>query len=88
MNLRPFRPLTDLRLLTQVASVPEILVVGEGVPARTLVELIALAKAQPGRLVFASTGLGGMPHLATELLKKSAPASSWCTFPRGARRRP
>ena len=75
VNLRdnmPFRPLTDLRLLTQVASVPEILVVGEGVPARTLAEFIALAKAQPGRLVFASTGLGGMPHLATELLKISA----------------
>jgi tripartite-type tricarboxylate transporter receptor subunit TctC len=52
--------------------VPEILVVGEGVPARTLAELIALAKAQPGRLAFASTGLGGMPHLATELLKISA----------------
>jgi tripartite-type tricarboxylate transporter receptor subunit TctC len=68
----PFRQLTDLRLLTQVASVPEILVVGEGVPARTLAEFIALAKAQPGRLVFASTGLGGMPHLATELLKISA----------------
>jgi tripartite-type tricarboxylate transporter receptor subunit TctC len=75
VNLResmPFRPLTDLRPLTQVASVPEILVVGEGVPARTLAEFIALAKAQPGRLVFASTGLGGMPHLATELLKISA----------------
>jgi tripartite-type tricarboxylate transporter receptor subunit TctC len=68
----PFWPLTDLRLLTQGASVPEILVVGEGVPARTLAEFIALAKAQPGRLVFASTGLGGRPHLATELLKISA----------------
>jgi tripartite-type tricarboxylate transporter receptor subunit TctC len=75
VNLResmPFRPLTDLRPLTQVASVPEILVVGEGVPARTLAEFIALAKAQPVRVVFASTGLGGMPHLATELLKISA----------------
>jgi tripartite-type tricarboxylate transporter receptor subunit TctC len=52
--------------------VPEILVVGEGVPAKSLSELVALAKAQPGKLVFASTGLGGMPHLAAELLKITA----------------
>ena len=75
VNLRehmPFQPLTDFRLLTQIVSVPEILVVGEAVPAKSLAELIALAKAQPGKLVFASTGLGGMPHLATELLKITA----------------
>ena len=51
---------------------PEILVVGENVPAKSLAELVALAKAQPGKIVFASTGLGGMPHLATELLKITA----------------
>jgi len=75
VNLRetmPFHPLKDFRLITQIVSVPEILVVGEGVPAKTLAELVALAKAQPGKLVFASTGLGGMPHLATELLKLTA----------------
>jgi tripartite-type tricarboxylate transporter receptor subunit TctC len=75
VNLResmPFQPLRDFRLLTQVVSVPEILVVGESVQAKTLAELVALAKAQPGKLVFASTGLGGMPHLATELLKITA----------------
>ena len=75
VNLResmPFQPLRDFRLLTQVVSVPEILVVGENVQATTLAELVALAKAQPGKLVFASTGLGGMPHLATELLKITA----------------
>jgi tripartite-type tricarboxylate transporter receptor subunit TctC len=75
VNLResmPFHPLKDFRLVTQIVSVPEMLVVGEAVPARTLAELVALAKAQPGKLVFASTGLGGMPHLATELLKITA----------------
>jgi tripartite-type tricarboxylate transporter receptor subunit TctC len=75
VNLRetmPFHPLKDFRLITQIVSVPEMLVVGEAVPARTLAELVALAKAQPGKLVFASTGLGGMPHLATELLKLTA----------------
>src|SRR5882757_9003111 len=72
MNLRddmPFHPLKDLALITQIVSVPEILVVNEKVPAKTLAELVALAKAEPGKLVFASTGHGGMPHMAMELLK-------------------
>ena len=59
VNLRdsmPFHPLKDLALITQIVSVPEILVVNENVPAKTLAEFIALAKAQPGKLVFASTG--------------------------------
>lgn len=75
VNLRenmPFHPLKDLALITQIVSVPEILVVNENVPAKTLAELVALAKAQPGKLAFASTGLGGMPHMATELLKLTA----------------
>ena len=75
VNLRenmPFHPLTDLVLVTQIVSVPEILVVNENVPVRSLAELVVLAKSQPGKLVFASTGAGGMPHLAMELLKLTA----------------
>jgi tripartite-type tricarboxylate transporter receptor subunit TctC len=75
VNLRenmPFHPLKDLALITQIVSVPELLVVNDSVPAKTVAELIAMAKAQPGKLVFASTGLGGMPHLAMELLKLTA----------------
>jgi tripartite-type tricarboxylate transporter receptor subunit TctC len=75
VNLRddmPFHPLKDFALLTQIVSVPEILVVSEKVPVTTLAELVALAKAQPGKLVFASTGLGSMPHMAMELLKLTA----------------
>ena len=68
----PFHPLKDLALITQIVSVPEILVVNENVPAKTLAELIAMAKAQPGKLAFASTGFGGMPHMAMELLKLTA----------------
>jgi tripartite-type tricarboxylate transporter receptor subunit TctC len=68
----PFDPLKDLALLTQIVSVPELLVVNEAVPAKTLAELVALAKAQPGKLTFASTGLGGMPHMAMELLELTA----------------
>jgi len=75
VNLRddmPFHPLKDLALITQIVSVPEILVVGENVPAQTLAELVALAKAEPGKLVYASTGHGGMPHMATELFRLTA----------------
>src|SRR5215510_13231436 len=51
VNLRenmPFHPLKDLALITQIVSVPEILVVNENVPARSLAELVVLAKSQPG----------------------------------------
>jgi tripartite-type tricarboxylate transporter receptor subunit TctC len=75
VNLRetlPFRPLEDLALITQMVSVPELLVVNDKVPARTMAELIALAKARPGELNFATAGVGGMTHLAMELLKVTA----------------
>ena len=68
----PFHPMKDLALLTQIVSVPEILVVNPNVPAKTLSELVALAKAQPGKLTFASTGPGGMPHMAMELFRHTA----------------
>jgi tripartite-type tricarboxylate transporter receptor subunit TctC len=64
--------LKDLQPITLVATVPEMLVVATSVPARDMKELIALAKAQPGKLNFASTGPGSMPHLAGELLKLTA----------------
>ena len=67
----PYDPLKDLELLTLVAITPEVLVLGRGVEARTTAELIALAKQQPGRLNFASTGKGSMSHLSSELFKQS-----------------
>ena len=68
----PYDPLKDLTLVTQAASVPELLVIGPQVPAKSLGELVALAKAQPGKINFASTGLGSMPHMAAELFKITA----------------
>jgi tripartite-type tricarboxylate transporter receptor subunit TctC len=62
----------DLQAITLVAKVPEMLVVASNVPARDMKELIALAKAQPGKLNFASSGPGSLPHLAGELLKLTA----------------
>ena len=64
-----YDPLKDLQTVTLVAKVPEMLVVTPDVPAKNMAELVALAKAQPGKLNFASTGPGSMPHLAGELLK-------------------
>jgi tripartite-type tricarboxylate transporter receptor subunit TctC len=62
----------DLLAITLVATIPEMLVVASNVPAKDMNELIALAKAQPGKLNFASSGPGSLPHLAGELLKLTA----------------
>jgi tripartite-type tricarboxylate transporter receptor subunit TctC len=64
--------LKDLQPITLVATVPEMLVVATDVPARDLNELVALAKARPGKFNFASSGPGSLPHLAGELLKLTA----------------
>jgi len=67
-----YDPLKDLQAITLVAKVPEMLVVAGNVPARDMNELVALARAQPGKLNFASSGPGSLPHLAGELLKLTA----------------
>ncbi|MFN0160323.1 MAG: tripartite tricarboxylate transporter substrate binding protein [Burkholderiales bacterium] len=64
--------LRDFAPITQAMSAPSVLAAHPSVPARTLTELIALARAQPGKLTFASSGSGGSPHLAGELLKLRA----------------
>lgn len=72
MEKVPYDTLRDLQPVTLVAKVPEMLVVATSVPANNMKELVALAKAQPGKLNFASSGLGSMPHQAGELLKLTA----------------
>ena len=67
-----YDPLKDLQAVTLVAKVPEMLVVATDVPAKNMTELVALAKAKPGKLNFASSGPGSLPHLAGELLKLTA----------------
>jgi len=62
----------DFAPITLVATVPEMLVVASSVPARDMKELVALAKAEPGKLNFASAGTGGITHLAGELFKLTA----------------
>jgi tripartite-type tricarboxylate transporter receptor subunit TctC len=68
----PYDSTKDLKAITLVAKVPEMLVVATSVPANNMSELVALAKSKPGKLNFASTGPGSMPHLAGELFKLTA----------------
>ena len=62
----------DLVPVAQFMASPSILVVNPDVKAKTVKELVALAKAEPGKLAFASSGAGGSPHLAGELFKLRA----------------
>jgi tripartite-type tricarboxylate transporter receptor subunit TctC len=72
MESVPYDVSKDLAPVTLVTTVPEMLVVAGNVPAKNMTELVALAKAQPGKLNFASAGVGGLPHLAGELFKLTA----------------
>ncbi len=68
----PYDNLKDLAPITLLVNVPEILVAIPSLGIKTLPDLIAQAKASPGKFRFASTGNAGMPHLAGELLKREA----------------
>jgi tripartite-type tricarboxylate transporter receptor subunit TctC len=65
----PFDPVKDFAAVTQVVTVPYMLVVHPSNPARTVSEFIALAKAKPGTLVYGSAGNGSSNHLAGELFE-------------------
>lgn len=71
----PFDVNKDFTPVTLVASVPMILVVHPSVPAKSVKELLALAKSRPGLLTFSSAGNGTPSHLAGELFKKMTGAS-------------
>src|SRR5262245_7486218 len=60
----------DLAPVARLLIMPSILAINNDVPARNLAELIALAKAQPGKLSYASPGVGTPQHVAAELLKR------------------
>lgn len=63
----PYNPQTDFEPVTLINTTPLVLVVNPSVPARDVKELIALARANPGKLNFGSSGSGGSNHLAGEL---------------------
>ena len=68
----PYDPVKSFEPISQVASVVQALCVHASVPANSIQELIRLAKAKPGELTYASTGIASTTHLNTELLKSVA----------------
>jgi tripartite-type tricarboxylate transporter receptor subunit TctC len=65
-------PLRDFASVAMVAVSPHVVAVHPSVPARTLQELVDLARAQPGKLNYASPGSGSVPHVGMELFKQQA----------------
>jgi len=68
----PYDPIKDLIPVTLAGSFPLVLVANPDLPAKTLGELIALLKANPGKYSYGSSGVGTMPNLAGELFKSMA----------------
>ena len=68
----PYDPAKDFAPVTQLVGSILVLIVHPSLPAKNVRELVALAKARPGELTFASGGSGNQPHLAGELLKSMA----------------
>jgi tripartite-type tricarboxylate transporter receptor subunit TctC len=69
LGKQPFDPLNDLIPVTQVARIQFLLVVNPDVPAKSVQELIALAKSKPGELNFGSSGNGSPQHLGATMLQ-------------------
>lgn len=68
----PFDPVNDLAGITMLGFGPMVLVVHPSLPARNTRELITLLRSKPGQLNYTSSGIGGINHLAMEVLKSSA----------------
>ncbi|WP_280154133.1 tripartite tricarboxylate transporter substrate binding protein [Piscinibacter sp. XHJ-5] len=62
----------DLRPVANVLSAPQVIVVREGLPVKTLAELVAYAKANPGKLTYASSGNGSLQHVTGAMLEQQA----------------
>ena len=67
-----YDPLKDFTAISQTCLVPQVFVVNPSLPARSLKELIALAKSRPGEITYGTSGTGGTGHMATELLARQA----------------
>lgn len=67
-----YDPVRDLRVLAVVTDLPVVMEVHPSVPAKTVAEFVAYAKANPGKLNFGSAGTGGTVHLAGEMFKQIA----------------
>jgi tripartite-type tricarboxylate transporter receptor subunit TctC len=66
----PYDAANDFTAITYIGYVPNVLVVNPGVPAKSVTELVALAKSKPGEMTYASSGVGSTQHLAGALFAK------------------
>ena len=69
---KPYDPLKDFTAIAHVASTPNVIVLGKGVEAKTIPELIALARARPGAFNYGSAGIGSSSHLAGAMFVSKA----------------
>jgi len=76
----PFDPVADFAPISLVATIENILVVHPSVPAKTIKELVTYAKANPGKLSYASSGIGSTYHLGAELFR-SQTGIEWTHVP-------
>jgi tripartite-type tricarboxylate transporter receptor subunit TctC len=67
----PYDPVADFSPVTLAAQVEFMLAVHRAVPARSVAELVSLARAEPGKLNYGTAGAGSLPHLLTEMLKRA-----------------
>jgi len=65
----PYDPRKDLKPISLIASVPNVMLVTSGLPVKSVADLVEYAKAKPGVIVFASTGTGNSSHLTAELFR-------------------
>jgi tripartite-type tricarboxylate transporter receptor subunit TctC len=72
MKKLPYDPQRDVAPVILIETSPLILTAGPSLPAKNLQELIALAKAKPGQIAFASSGIGGAHHLSGEMLRQAS----------------
>ncbi len=68
----PYHPLRNFTAVTEVASIPNIIAVTPGLPARNLKELVALLKADPSKYNYASLGMGTLAHIGAEIFNQAA----------------
>jgi tripartite-type tricarboxylate transporter receptor subunit TctC len=67
-----YDPDTAFAPISMIAELPLVLLVNPGLPFKTVKDLVTQARAEPGKISYASSGSGGAPHLAAEILQKSA----------------
>ena len=72
MNKMPYDPVKDIAPIILIEQAPLVLSVANSLPVKTLADLIALAKKEPGKLTFGSSGIGGAHHLSGEMFRETA----------------